>query len=94
MSIKYNKNRKMDQVSIHYTIIFHSKTLQNIPKFGFWFENKPSGNPTGGVVHIVLRSSLNFWATSVILKTDQSTIGEYPPNLVTLATSDLKPADC
>jgi hypothetical protein len=23
----------------------HSKALQNILKFGFWFENKPSGNP-------------------------------------------------
>jgi hypothetical protein len=25
----------MDQVSIKYTNIFHSKTLQNFPKFGF-----------------------------------------------------------
>jgi hypothetical protein len=28
-----------------YVKIFHSKTLQNLPKLGFWFENKPSGNP-------------------------------------------------
>jgi hypothetical protein len=35
----------MDQVSIKYTIIFRCKTLQNLPKFRFWFENKPSGNP-------------------------------------------------
>jgi hypothetical protein len=25
----------MDQVSIKYTNIFHCKTLQNLPKFGF-----------------------------------------------------------
>jgi hypothetical protein len=30
---------------ITYTNIFHCKTLQNLPKFGFWFENIPSGNP-------------------------------------------------
>jgi nuclear transport factor 2 (NTF2) superfamily protein len=29
------KDRKMDKVSIKYTIIFHCKTLQNLPKFGF-----------------------------------------------------------
>jgi hypothetical protein len=32
-------------VSIKYTTIFHCNTLQNLPKFGFGFENKPSGNP-------------------------------------------------
>jgi hypothetical protein len=26
----------MDQVSIKYNIIFHCKTLQNLPKFGFF----------------------------------------------------------
>jgi hypothetical protein len=26
----------MDQVSIKYTYIFHCKTLQNLPKFGFF----------------------------------------------------------
>jgi hypothetical protein len=30
------KNRKMDQVSIKYTNIFHCKTLQNLPQFGFF----------------------------------------------------------
>jgi hypothetical protein len=30
-----------------YTNIFLSKALQNLPKLGFWFENKPSGNPGG-----------------------------------------------
>jgi hypothetical protein len=25
--------------------IFRSKGFQNVPKLGFWFENKPSGNP-------------------------------------------------
>jgi hypothetical protein len=30
---------------IKYTNIYHSKAIQNLPKFGnFWFENKPSGN--------------------------------------------------
>jgi hypothetical protein len=24
---------------------FHNKVLENLPKFGFWFEKKPSGNP-------------------------------------------------
>jgi hypothetical protein len=28
-----------------YTNIFHCKTLPNLPKWGFWFEKKPSGNP-------------------------------------------------
>jgi hypothetical protein len=35
----------MDQLSIKYNNICHCKTLQNLAKFGFWFENKPSGNP-------------------------------------------------
>jgi hypothetical protein len=30
------KDRKMDQASIKYTIIFHCNTLQNLPKFGFF----------------------------------------------------------
>jgi hypothetical protein len=44
----------MDQVSIKYTNIFHCKTLQNLPKFGFlvckqtiwqpWFAPQP-GQP-------------------------------------------------
>jgi hypothetical protein len=47
---KWPKNisngHKIDQMVIKYTKIFHSKTLQNLPKFCFfWFENKPSGNP-------------------------------------------------
>jgi hypothetical protein len=28
-----------------YTNLFHSKALQNLPNWDFWFENKPSGNP-------------------------------------------------
>jgi hypothetical protein len=39
------KDRKMDQASIKYTIIFHCTTLQIYPNLAFWFENKPSGNP-------------------------------------------------
>jgi hypothetical protein len=37
--------RKVDQMAIKYTNIYHCKTLQNLPKLGFWFEKKPSGNP-------------------------------------------------
>jgi hypothetical protein len=35
----------MEPVLIKYTNIFHCKTLQNLPKVGFLFENKSSGNP-------------------------------------------------
>jgi hypothetical protein len=35
ISIKYNKDHKMDQVSIKYINMFQCKTLQNLPKFGF-----------------------------------------------------------
>jgi hypothetical protein len=31
-------------MAIKYTDIYHSKALQNVPKIGFWLENKPSGN--------------------------------------------------
>jgi hypothetical protein len=30
---------------IKYTNIYHSKALQNLSKFEFWFENIPSGTP-------------------------------------------------
>jgi hypothetical protein len=29
----------------------NSKALQNIPKFGFWFANTPSGNPADELGH-------------------------------------------
>jgi hypothetical protein len=32
-------------MDIKYTIIFHCKTLQNLPNWDFGFENKPSGIP-------------------------------------------------
>jgi hypothetical protein len=32
-------------MNIQYANIFHRKTLQNLPKLGFLFENKPSGDP-------------------------------------------------
>jgi hypothetical protein len=35
----------MFQMVIKYTSIFHCKNLQNLPKWDFWFENKPPGNP-------------------------------------------------
>jgi hypothetical protein len=40
ISIKYSKW----SLNI-YVNIFQSKALKNLPKLGFWFENKPSGNP-------------------------------------------------
>jgi hypothetical protein len=43
--IKYSKARKIFQMAIKYSIVFESKDLQNLPKWDFWFENKPSGNP-------------------------------------------------
>jgi hypothetical protein len=50
--IKYTKcqqnvpnGRKIDQMAIIYTKIFHCNSLQNLAKVGFWFENMPSGNP-------------------------------------------------
>jgi hypothetical protein len=44
---QYNisNGRKIDQMFIKYTNIFHCKTLQNLPNLDFWFENIPSGNP-------------------------------------------------
>jgi hypothetical protein len=49
---KYNKwsqnilnGRKIDQMSIKYTNIFHCMTVQNLPNWDFWFENLPAGNP-------------------------------------------------
>jgi hypothetical protein len=36
-------------MSIKYANTFHCKALQKLPKFGFLFENIPSGNP--GVTH-------------------------------------------
>jgi hypothetical protein len=35
-------------MAIKYFHIFQSKALKNLPKLGFLFENKPSGNPAAG----------------------------------------------
>jgi hypothetical protein len=32
-------------MALKYTKSFHCKTLLNLPKSDFWFENIPSGNP-------------------------------------------------
>jgi hypothetical protein len=32
-------------MTIKYTTIFHPKASKIYPNLGFWFENKPSGNP-------------------------------------------------
>jgi hypothetical protein len=79
MTTKYTKRplnisngRKIDQMVIKYTNNFHCKTLQNLPKLGFGFENKPTGNPAretrlGELSPIGLliehsQSSANYWA--------------------------------
>jgi hypothetical protein len=50
ITMKYTKwsqnipnGRKIDQMSITYSNIFHCKTIQNFTQI--WFENMPSGNP-------------------------------------------------
>jgi hypothetical protein len=55
--------RKIDQTSVKYTNVFHCKTLQNIPKLGFLFENKPSGNPGCDKAS---KKAENFAATSAV----------------------------
>jgi hypothetical protein len=54
MTINYTKppynmpnGHKIFKMIKKYSNIFHSKAHQNLPKLGFWFENKPSGNPGG-----------------------------------------------
>jgi hypothetical protein len=34
---------KETKMAKKYFNIFHCKTLQNLPRLGFWFENVPSG---------------------------------------------------
>jgi hypothetical protein len=43
MAITYGS--KIDQINTIFSNIFHCKTLQNLPKLGFLFENIPCGNP-------------------------------------------------
>jgi hypothetical protein len=46
IATKIPNGRKIDQTTIKYTNNnFHCKTLQNLPKLGFWFEYIQSGNP-------------------------------------------------
>jgi hypothetical protein len=51
--------RKIDQMAIKYTNIFHCKTLQNLKTWDFWFENMPSGNPGPKVIFLAFRSGLS-----------------------------------
>jgi hypothetical protein len=39
-------NQKLFQMVKKYNNIFHSKSLQIYPNWNFWYENKPSGNPS------------------------------------------------
>jgi hypothetical protein len=48
MAVKY-----VDQMGIKYTNIVHYKTLENLPKLGFWFVNIPFGNPAEASQHIL-----------------------------------------
>jgi hypothetical protein len=45
MAKNISNGRKIYQMVIKDTDIFHSNALQNLPQLGFWFESKPSGNP-------------------------------------------------
>jgi hypothetical protein len=46
MVIKYILDGcKIFQMTVKCTNSLYSKALQNLPKFGFWFENVPSGIP-------------------------------------------------
>jgi hypothetical protein len=40
MSVKYSKRPYLNYINIS-----QYKALKNCPKWDFWFENKPSGNP-------------------------------------------------
>jgi hypothetical protein len=40
---------KIFEMAIKYINIFQSKALENLPKLGFWFKNKPSGNPASSL---------------------------------------------
>jgi hypothetical protein len=44
--------------------MYHCLTLQNLPKFDFWFENKPSGNL--GQEHSLEEPPLTFETAAVI----------------------------
>jgi hypothetical protein len=61
MSIQYNKNVcKMDQVSIQHTIIFHCKTLQNLPKLGFLVWNQTIWQPWISATNLTANDSLSL----------------------------------
>jgi hypothetical protein len=45
--------RNIFQIAREYTILFHSKALQNLHTLGFRFENKPSGNPDFKIFHSI-----------------------------------------
>jgi hypothetical protein len=45
MVIKYPNACKLFQMTIKHINIYQYMALQNLPILGFWFENKPSGNP-------------------------------------------------
>jgi hypothetical protein len=56
----YQNGHTIFQTTIKYTNIFHSKALRNLPKFGLWFENTPSGNPAEEYYTLISPSILSI----------------------------------
>jgi hypothetical protein len=56
MAIKYKKWYKICKITIKFTN--RCKTLPNLPKLGFLFENKTSGNPGGNPTTYYFATSL------------------------------------
>jgi hypothetical protein len=56
------KVSKIEQTAIKFTNIFHCKTLQNLPKLGFLFENIPSGSPAGKRTNVKQKSSIQSYS--------------------------------
>jgi hypothetical protein len=55
----YQNDRKIFQMTLKYTSIFHSKASKIYPNSDFWFVNKPSGSP---VPHSFLSTfSVQIW---------------------------------
>jgi hypothetical protein len=54
------KDRKMDQVSMKYTIVFHCKTLQNLPKFGYFVLKQTIWQPWYDMTPFSLSQRVSF----------------------------------
>jgi hypothetical protein len=68
------QDRNMDQVSIKYTIIFHCKTLQNLPKFGFLVWKQTIWQPWPSVIKTI-RQWVPTWQYSSPCLTEGRGVG-------------------